>query len=78
MPKTITVMIEEPYLKVLEQWASVGRTLRTAESCCNDAGQTLDDNTIEKYRYCSEELQALIPALEYLHHTVRGKLWEVK
>lgn len=80
MPKTITIEIHEPYLKVLSKWASVSRTLKTAKSCTAKAsteGSEFSEVEREKYAYCEQELEDLIPALDHLHVQAREQLWQV-
>ena len=76
MPKTITITIHEPYLKVLEKWASVGRTLNTARQACEDIdNDSLTESELEKYSHCVNELEELTPALEHLLYQTQQQLW---
>lgn len=77
MSRTITITIHEPYLKVLENWASVSRTLNTAKQACEDIQEVLEDNNmVEKAHFCAKELETLAPALDHLHQQARNALWE--
>lgn len=66
----ITIEITEPHLSVLSKWASVGRTLRTAQAAC-------DSSEDETFNHCSNELEVIIPALDYLHYTARAEIWRI-
>ena len=78
MAKIVTITIHEPYLAVLEKWASVSRTLNTATNACNDAGKQLSEADKETYWFCRDELERLTPALNHLHQQVRDQLWQTK
>lgn len=72
--KTITVC--EPYLKILENWASVSRTLNTAKQACEEIDNDLmTKGDKEKFDFCAKELETLTPALDYLHQLVRDNSW---
>ena len=73
--RTVTITIPEPYLSVLSKWASVSRTLRTAEDACDSVGNKLTDAEIERFGFCATELRALIPALDFLHKQCQQQLW---
>ncbi len=72
----VTVEIPENYAKVLSEWASVSRTLRTAEEGCEEARDKGDERLTDKFQHCAQELEALIPALDFLHQAVRNELWK--
>jgi hypothetical protein len=74
----ISFDLPEMYVTIISKWASVCRTLRTAQSACEDAAEALridNETKFEMYSWCSQELEALIPALDNLHHTARSAIW---
>jgi hypothetical protein len=71
----ISFDLPDHHVKVLAKWASVSRTLRTAESCCEDAGKELEEVDLEKYQWCAKELDSLVPALDQLHQSARSAIW---
>jgi hypothetical protein len=75
----IEIEIPDMHVKLLSQWASVGRTLRTAEAGFAQASdpQEITNTDREKYNHCANELADLIPALEELHRVVRQAMWNI-
>ena len=69
----------DQYVPLLSKWASVGRTLRTAQGICDEmTNQCVDTEIIEKASWCSHELEELTPSLDQLHHHLRTELWKLQ
>jgi hypothetical protein len=75
----ITIDIPDMHVKLLSQWASVGRTLQTANKACSEAAEAphVSDTDAEMFRHCGNELDELIPALEELHRVARQAMWNI-
>ncbi len=61
-------MISEEDKTVLAKWASISRTLMTAQEACLEIGG-------EKYEWCANELEILTPVLDRLHRSVKEEIW---
>lgn len=75
----ITIDIPDMHVKLLSRWASVSRTLTTAESGCIQASnsQEVSDTDREMYGHCADELAELTPALDELHRLARQAIWDI-
>lgn len=75
----IEIEISDQYARILSQWASVSRTLRTAERGCAHASDSgAPESDAEMYQNCANELNELIPALNELHRIARQAMWDIK
>lgn len=72
----ITIEIGAPYLKVLSGWASVSRTLKTAQYLASEHFDDESEAMADKAKMNYEELKDLEPALDYLHKLVQTQIWE--
>ncbi len=74
----ITINLPDDHAKLLGKWASIARTIHTAESACYDAaGNTnLSSTDQEKYSWCLHELEMLNRPLDNLHQLVRSEIWK--
>ena len=71
----ITIELDESYIQILAEWVSVSTTLNTAKKAC--AYINTENLTVqEKFLQCEKELNAIEPALNYLHQLVRQEIWK--
>lgn len=75
----IKINIAEQDEALLATWASVLRTLTIAQEACDYIAEgSGDDNEVERFGNCSNELEELAPVLDRLHSSVREEIWKLR
>ena len=78
MKLTLTLDLTSSRARILNDWASVGRTFDAAiKRLHDDLDMTSDVEVADDIAHEVAELEDLKDCLNDLHHQVRTKLWEI-
>ena len=63
--------------RVLNDWASIARTLKQSERLLYDCRPTDDEHKTEQIEANLDELEEIIYPLDAIHQQIRSALWEI-